>query len=61
MLNSYNSKVLLGAGSQAKVLGFTISQIQEGEGGEPWKGGACQEDAGLANNSCFEEFSYLLL
>ena len=32
MLNSYNSKVLLGAGSQAKVLGFTISQISRGEG-----------------------------
>ena len=32
MLNSYNSKVLLGAGSQAKVLGFTISQIPRGEG-----------------------------
>lgn len=40
MLNSYNSKVLLGAGSQAKVLGFTISQNpKRGREGSPGREG----------------------
>lgn len=44
-----------------KSLGSQSLKSQEGKGGEPGKGGAGQEDTGLANNSCFEEFSYLLL
>lgn len=47
MLNSYNSKVLLGAGSRPKFLSSQSLKSQEGKGWETWKGGAGQEDMDL--------------
>lgn len=47
MLNSYNSKVLLGTGSRPKSLSSQSLKSQEGKGREPWKGGAGQEDMDL--------------